>query len=55
MRLPLKNDCETSPCLICDMWSNDGGDSVIVLIVATVPFVVDDLVVQDNASESKNG
>jgi hypothetical protein len=46
MRLHLKNGCETSQCLIDDRWSNDGSDSVIVLIVA----IIDDHVVQDNAS-----
>jgi hypothetical protein len=50
MRLPLKNGCETSQCLIGDRWSNDGSDSVIVLIVVTISLVVDDHVVQDNAS-----
>jgi hypothetical protein len=46
MRLHLKNGCETSQCLIDDRWSNDGSDSVIVLIIA----IIDDHVVQDNAS-----
>jgi hypothetical protein len=50
MRLPLKNGCETSQCLIGDRWSNDGSDSVIVLIVVIISLVVDDHVVQDNAS-----
>jgi hypothetical protein len=50
MRLPLKNGCETSQCLICDRWSNDGSDSVIVVIVAAVSFVVDDHIVQDSAN-----
>jgi hypothetical protein len=50
MRLPLKNGCETSRCLIGDRWSNDGSDSVIVLIVVIISLVVDDHVVQDNAS-----
>jgi hypothetical protein len=43
MCLPLKNGCETSWCLV--------GDSVIVIIVAVVSLVVDDLVVQDDASK----
>jgi hypothetical protein len=50
MRLPLKNGCETSWCLVDDRWSNDGSDNVIVLIVAAVSLIVDDHVVQDNAS-----
>jgi hypothetical protein len=50
MCLPLKNGCETSRCLIVDSWSNDGSDSVIVVIVATIFLVVDDHGVQDNAS-----
>jgi hypothetical protein len=50
MRLPLKNGCETSRCLVGDRWSNDGSDNVIVVIVAAVFLVVDDHVVQDDAS-----
>jgi hypothetical protein len=50
MRLPLKNACETSRCLIVDRWSNDGSDSVIVLIVAVVSLIVNDHVVQDDVS-----
>jgi hypothetical protein len=50
MHLPLKNGCETSRCLIVDSWSNDGSDNVIVVIVATISLIVDDHVVQDNAS-----
>jgi hypothetical protein len=50
MRLPLKNGCETSWCLVGDRWSNDGSDSVIVLIIIVVSLIVDDHVVQDNAS-----
>jgi hypothetical protein len=50
MHLPLKNACETSRCLIVDRWSNDGSDSVIVLIVAAVSLIVNDHVVQDDAS-----
>jgi hypothetical protein len=50
MRLPLKNGCETSRCLIGDRWSNDRSDSVIVFIVAVISLVVDDHVVQDDAS-----
>jgi hypothetical protein len=42
MRLPLKNGCETSRCLVGDRWSNDGSDSVIVLIVVIIPLVIDD-------------
>jgi hypothetical protein len=44
MRLPLKNGCETRQCLIGDIWSNDGSDSLIV-IVADVPLVADDHIV----------
>jgi hypothetical protein len=47
---PLKNGCETSRCLASDRWSNDGSDSVIVVNVAVVSLIVDDHVVQDNAS-----
>jgi hypothetical protein len=50
MHLPMKNACETSRCLIVDRWSNDGSDSMIVVIVATVSQVVDDHVVQDDVS-----
>jgi hypothetical protein len=50
MHLPLKNGCETSQYLAGDKWSNDGSDSVIVVIVATVSLVVDDHIMQDNAS-----
>jgi hypothetical protein len=50
MHLLLKNDCETSQYLIGDKWSNDESDSVIVVIVATVSLVIDDHIVQDNAS-----
>jgi hypothetical protein len=50
MRLPLKNNCESSRCLIGDRWSNDGSDSVIVFIVVAVSLIVDDHVVQDDAS-----
>jgi hypothetical protein len=50
MRLLLKNGCETSRCLVCDRWSNDGSDSVIVIIVTTISLVVDDHIVQDDAS-----
>jgi hypothetical protein len=46
MCLPLNNGCETGRCLVGDRWSNNGSDSVIVLIVA----VVDDHVVKDNTS-----
>jgi hypothetical protein len=42
--LHLKDDCETSRCLIVDRWSNDGSDGVIVLIKK----VINDYVVQDN-------
>jgi hypothetical protein len=45
MRLHLKNGCETSRCLIADRWSNDGNDSVIVVIVAAISLIVDDHVV----------
>jgi hypothetical protein len=47
---PLKNGCKTSRCLVGDRWSNDRSDSVIVVIVAAVSLVVDDHVVQDDAS-----
>jgi hypothetical protein len=50
MRLPLKNGCETSRCLVGDRCSNDGSDSVIVIIIATVSLIVDDHIVQDDAS-----
>jgi hypothetical protein len=50
MCLPLKDACETSRCLVVDRWSNDESDSVIVLIVAVVSLIIDDHVVQDNAS-----
>jgi hypothetical protein len=50
MHLTLKNDYETSRCLIGDKWSNNESDSVIVLIIAVVPLVIDDHVIQDNAS-----
>jgi hypothetical protein len=46
----LKNDCETRRCLIDDRWSNDGSDNVIVIIVDTVSLVIDDHIVQDDAS-----
>jgi hypothetical protein len=46
----LKNGCQTSRCLIGDRWSNDGSDSVIVAIVDVVSLIVDDHVMQDNAS-----
>jgi hypothetical protein len=50
MRLPLKNGCETSWCLIGDRWSNVGSDSVTVFIVVAISLVIDDHVVQDDAS-----
>jgi hypothetical protein len=50
MRLPLKNGCETSRCLIGDRWSNDESDSVIVVIVVIVSLIVDGHVVQDDVS-----
>jgi hypothetical protein len=50
MCLPSKNGCEISWCLVVDSWSNNGSDSVIVVIVATVSLIVNDHVVQDNAS-----
>jgi hypothetical protein len=50
MCLPLKNGCETSRCLVGDRWSNDGSDSVIVVIVATVSLIVDDHIMQDDVS-----
>jgi hypothetical protein len=50
MHLHLKNGCETNRCLIGDRWSNDESDSVIVFIIAAVSLVVDDHVVQDDAS-----
>jgi hypothetical protein len=50
MHLSLKNTCETSQCLVVDMWSNDGSDSVIVLIIAATSLVLDAHVVQDNVS-----
>jgi hypothetical protein len=57
MRLHLKDACEASWCLIVDRWSNDGSDCVIVLVIVTVSLLIDDHVVQDNASthdQSKN-
>jgi hypothetical protein len=50
MRLHLKNVCETSRCLVCDRWSNDRNDSVIVVIIAVVSLIIDDHIVQDDAS-----
>jgi hypothetical protein len=50
MRLPLKNGCETSRCYVGDRWSNNGSDSVIVVIVVAVSLIVNDYVVQDDAS-----
>jgi hypothetical protein len=50
IRFPLKNACETSRCFIVNRWSNDGSDSVKVIIVSIVTLVVDDHVVQDDAS-----
>jgi hypothetical protein len=50
MCISLKNSCETNRCLVGDRWSNDGSDTVIVLIVAAVSLVIDDHVVQDDAS-----
>jgi hypothetical protein len=50
MRLYLKNGCETSRCLVCDMWSNDRSDSVIVVILAVVSLIDDDHVMQDDTS-----
>jgi hypothetical protein len=49
MCLPLKNSCEISRCLVCDRWSNDENDSVIVIIVVDVSLVVDDHIVQNDA------
>jgi hypothetical protein len=46
----MKDACETSRCLIVDRWSNDGSDSVIVLIEGAISLIVDDHVVQDNTS-----
>jgi hypothetical protein len=48
MRIPLKNNCETSRCLVVDNCSNDESASVIVVIVATVSLIIDDHVVQNN-------
>jgi hypothetical protein len=50
MHLHLKNGCETSRCLVGDKWNNDGSDSMIVVIVVVVSLVVDDHIVQDDAS-----
>jgi hypothetical protein len=50
MCLPLKNSCETSRCLVGDRWSNDESDSVIVFIVDPVSLIVDDHIMQDDAS-----
>jgi hypothetical protein len=50
MCIPLKNGCETTWCLVGDRWSNDGSDSVMVVITVAVSLIVDDHVVQDDAS-----
>jgi hypothetical protein len=50
IHLPLKNAFETSRCLIVDRWSNDGSDSVIILIVVAVSLIIDDHIVQDDAN-----
>jgi hypothetical protein len=50
MHFPLKNACETSRFLIVDRWSKDESDSVIVLIVVVISLIVDDHVIQDDAS-----
>jgi hypothetical protein len=50
MCFPLKNSYETSQCLIGDRCSNDRSDSVIILVVTVVPLIVDDHIMQDNAS-----
>jgi hypothetical protein len=50
MRLHLKNDYETNWCLVSDRWSNDENDNVIVVIVTVVSLIVDDHIVQDDAS-----
>jgi hypothetical protein len=50
MRLPLKNDCEISQCLIVDRWSSAKSDSVIVLIIIVISLIVDNHVVQDTIS-----
>jgi hypothetical protein len=42
---PLKDASEASRCLVVDRWSNDGSDSVIVLIVVVVSLIIDDHVV----------
>jgi hypothetical protein len=45
MYLTFNNGCETSRCLIGDRWSNVINDSVIVVIVVTVPLIIDNYVV----------
>jgi hypothetical protein len=50
MRLHLKNDYETNWCLVGDRWSNDENDNVIVVTVTVVSLIVDDHIVQDDAS-----
>jgi hypothetical protein len=50
MCLPLKDARKTTRCLVVDTWSNDGRESVIVLIVDVVSLIVDNHVVQDNVS-----
>jgi hypothetical protein len=50
MRLSLKNGCETSRCLVGDRWSNDVSNSVIVVIIAAISLIIDDHIVQDDAS-----
>jgi hypothetical protein len=50
MRLSLKNGCETSRCLVGDRWSNDVSNNVIVVIIAAISLIIDDHIVQDDAS-----
>jgi hypothetical protein len=50
MRLPLKNGCETSRCLIGVRWSNDESDNVIVIIIVVVSLIIDDHIMQDDAN-----
>jgi hypothetical protein len=43
-------NCKTSWCLVVNKWNNDGSCSVIILIEGVISLVVDNHVVQDNAS-----
>jgi hypothetical protein len=49
-RNQMQNGCETSRCLIVDRWSYDESDSVIDVIVVIVSLIINDYIVQDDAS-----